>query len=389
MISTDRALFDGESAVRARLIEQAALVSHIDVVVFTPKGMQYTLTKVDKHLSLHPTSSVGKWAYLSDAYRIAKTILKARNQKDKWLITTQDPFFTGAIGYLLSRTFDLPLHLQLHTDPWSKEWQSEQFSNKFKLTVAMYLLRNAAGVRVVSERVEQSVLALGVPRERVTRIPIFVDVKHFLTAKANFDLHRSYPLFSRIILTIGRLEHEKNYSKLIRAFKEVHRVYDDTMLMIVGSGSERERLLSLARSLSLEDAVVILPWARDVASYYKSADLYVQPSLYEGWGMAVIEAMASGLPVVMTDVGCAGEVLKNDVSGIVVSASDEASLSSAMLRLLSDKELAKRLISSAKEEVKKLATSAETLALYKKSWEDAANAFKPKESHKHGTQRKA
>ena len=373
MLSTDRALFETDSPVRARLIEQAELVEHIDVIVLTPKSSLFATTEVNDKLMLHPTLSGGKAGYLPDAYALGKLILEKKHAKDTWLITAQDPFLVGALGYMLSKKFKVPLHLQLHTDPWSEAWRAERLRNKIEFFIASFLLTRADGVRVVSVRVKKHVLALGVAPEKVSVIPIFVDVEHFIKAKPSFDLHKSYPLYPRIILSLGRLALEKNYHKLIRAFNEVHKANTDAMLLIIGSGPERERLLSLARSLDLEHAVVLLPWARDVVSYYKSADLYVQPSLYEGWGMAVVEAMASGLSVIMTDVGCAGEVLKDGESGVVVPSTDEQTLASAMLRLLSDHELRASLSKKAKEAVSKLATKAETLALYKKSWEDAAH----------------
>ncbi len=373
MFSTDRALFEADSPVRTRLIEQAALVNHIHVIVLAPSGSAFTLQEVSPSLTLHSTSSKNKFAYLPDAYALGKRILAERHLNDTWLVSAQDPFLVGAIGYLLAKKFALPLQLQLHTDPWSAAWQSERLRNKLEFFIASFLLTRADGIRVVSERVKRNVLALGVPPEKIAVIPIFVDVEHFITAKPSFDLHKSYPLYPRIILSLGRLVPEKNYNKLIRAFREVHRAKADAMLLIIGSGPERERLLSLVNSLDLKDVVVLLPWARDVASYYKNADLYVQPSLYEGWGMAVVEAMASGLPVIMTDVGLAGEVLHDGECGVVVPSTDEKTLASAMLRLLSDDVLRASLGEKAKDAVRQLATKVETLALYKKSWEYAAH----------------
>lgn len=371
MYSTDRSLFDVDAPVRERLLEQASLVTSLDVIVFTPVGEKYKMFKLGRKLRVHPTTSTSKFSYLSDAYALGKHIIESEIDKTKWLITTQDPFFTGILGYMLSRKFKIPLHLQLHTDPWSDEWQRERLRNKAELYIAKFLLTKASGVRVVSERVRHSVLALGVTKDKITKVPIAVDVAHFTEGVPSFDLHRTYPNFSRIILSLGRLQPEKNYAKLIKVFARVSRVHDDTMLLIVGSGPERERLTILARTLGLEKSVVIVPWARDVVSYFKTSDIYVQPSLYEGWGMAVIEAMASGLPVVMTNVGCAGEVVRNEETGIVVATGDEDALFSACCRLLEDKTLADSLAQKGKEEVQKLATKAETLELYKTSWQRA------------------
>lgn len=371
MISTDRTIFEKDSPVRLRLIEQAALTSELHIIVFTPKGEQYKKFHEGKHLKVYPTSSVSKFAYLPDAYALAKKILPKSAHKEKWLVSTQDPFETGALGYLIARKSRLPLHLQLHTDPFSLAWRSEKFMNRSRYMLMLFILRRANSIRVVSNRVFRSVRALGIPEECITKVPIFVDVEKFVSAVPTFDLHRSYPEFSRIVLSMGRLQPEKNYRGLIRAFARVRKIHDDAMLLIVGSGPERDRLLSLARSLDLDICVKILPWARDVASYYKTCDVYVQPSLYEGWGLAVIEALASGAPVVMTDVGCAGEVVRNEDTGLVVPPQNEAAFAEAITRVLGGAVLRATLIRNAKKEVKKCVTKAETMRLYKESWEKA------------------
>ncbi len=375
MLSTDQSLFEADSPVRARLLEQATLAEHIDVVALTPQGERFKKTELPG-LTLHPTESASKFAYLPDAHRLATSVLGLAS-KEKWLITTQDPFLIGALGYLVASKNGIPLHIQIHTDPWSEAWRNERFRHRIEYLIMRFLLRKAKGVRVVSERVRARVVASGVPASEVTKVPIFVDVKAFSEGERSFDLHRSYPNFSRIVLSMGRLQPEKNYARLIKAFAAVHKLHDDAMLLIVGSGPERDRLVSLARALDVEKAVVLLPWARDVVSYYKSADVYVQPSRYEGWGMAIIEAMASSLAVVMTDVGCAGEVVRNEETGLVVPVDDEKSLALAIMRLLEDNQLRVTLLSAGKEEVRKLATKRETLELYERSWRRAYGKEEP------------
>lgn len=378
MISTDKAIFDVDSAVYARLLEQAQLVSELHVLVFTPKGEKFKKIHHTKHLTIYPTSSVGKWAYLPDAYTLGKSIIINDGHPPKWLVTTQDPFETGVLGYLIARALHVPLHLQIHTDPWSLEWRGERFTNRLRYYVMLFLFQHASGIRVVSSRVEESLLRTGFPKERVTRIPIFTDVAYWKNAKPTFDLHVSYRLFTKIILSIGRLQPEKNFHGLIRAFARVRKIHDDVLLIIVGSGPERERLVALARSLDLGDSVIILPWARDVASYYKTSDMYVQPSLYEGWGLSVVEAMASGLPVVVTDVGVAGEMVRNEETGLVVPVRNEQELVDAMVRLLKEESLRISLRVSALAEVAKCATKTETLGAYQSSWNNAFVYAHPK-----------
>ena len=390
MFSTDRALFDKNSPVHARLIEQTELVRKLRVVVLGPKKDGEMKEKGGKHLIIFGTQSASRFFYMSDAYRIGRRIIQG-HKHNNWVVTAQDPFWTGPVAFLVARISGVAFHLQLHTDIFSRGWRGHGLTRRLLhpwilfrdvnelramleqllYPMALFLLRHADGVRVISERLLRGTLMLGVTMEQITKVPIFANVRHFLEATPAFDLHRSYSEFSRIVLSLGRLQPEKNYHGLIRAFVQVHKEHDDTLLLIVGNGPERERLLFLARSLGLEDCVKILPWARDVATYYKTCDVYVQPSIYEGWGLAVIEAMASGAPVVMADVGCAGEMVRNEETGLVVPVDDEQALAHAIGRLLTDHELARKLAANGNAEVKKLATKAETLMLYKTSWEQA------------------
>ena len=99
---------------------------------------------------------------------------------------------------------------------------------------------------------------------------------------------------------------------------------------------------------------MIEPWRDDLASFYKSFDVFLLPSNYEGWGRAVIEAMAAGLPVVMTDVGLAGEVVKNNENGIVVPVGDRVRFVSAVIALARNPALRRRIAEEAAHTVHNL-----------------------------------
>lgn len=390
MISTDRSLFEADSAVRERLLEQSELVGTLHVVVLGQKGVGAKKEKVSKRLTIHNTNSANRFAYMTDAYSRSREIIATK--RGKWVVTAQDPFWTGVVGYIVARKHEAAFHVQLHTDIFSPGWKGNFLrrllapwvylrdinelrfiGERLLYPMALFLIKHADAVRVISERLRTRVQALGVPPERITKVPIYTETKKLKIAPASFDLHQTYREYQAIVLSIGRLEPEKNYHGLIRAFRKVVKDSPDTLLLIVGSGAERDRLMRLARSLNLERHVKILPWARDVVSYYKTCDVYVQPSLYEGWGLSVVEAMASGVPVVMSDVGCAGELLKHEESGLVVPPGEESLLAEAIIRLLRDRELSGRLSQKATEAVESLATKEETLRLYKESWEKAVS----------------
>ena len=112
-----------------------------------------------------------------------------------------------------------------------------------------------------------------------------------------------------VILSVCRLAAEKNLDLLIEAFGDLSGQYRELVLVIVGAGPEEKKLKAIAARLGLTDKVFFMGWQDEPSGYYKSADLMVITSASEGYNRTVIEAMACGCPIVMSDVGLAGEIL--------------------------------------------------------------------------------
>ena len=142
-------------------------------------------------------------------------------------------------------------------------------------------------------------------------------------------------------------------------------------LWIVGDGSEKSNLKSKISKLKLENNVKLLGWQNNPEEFYSQADAFLLTSNYEGWGMVAVEAANYGLPVIMTDVGCAGELIENEKSGLIVPVNNQIKLEEAMIRIIKDDSLRKKLAEGALSATKKLPNKEETLALYKQSWEKA------------------
>ena len=101
--------------------------------------------------------------------------------------------------------------------------------------------------------------------------------------------------------------------------------------------AEEQKLKLLATRYSLLSNIVFEPWTDDLASYYKSADVFVLTSNYEGYGRTIIEAEAAGCPVIMTDVGIAGDVIKNGENGLIVPVGDVQALAEALRSVIEKK----------------------------------------------------
>lgn len=139
----------------------------------------------------------------------------------------------------------------------------------------------------------------------------------------------------RILLSVGRLSYQKNFSTLLRAFALVSEACPEWRLRIVGDGEEREALTALAEELGIGERVSMDGPARDVSAEYQSADLFCLPSLWEGFPNAIAEAMAHGLPVVaFRQCAGMGELIVPGRNGEMADGNGNPNTLAATLRAL-------------------------------------------------------
>lgn len=153
----------------------------------------------------------------------------------------------------------------------------------------------------------------------------------------------------KIIVAAGRLDKQKNFPLLIRAFSKLHMDYPDYVLKIFGCGPEENFLNQLVSSLGLENYIEFPGYVFDVDEQMRDAALYVSSSDYEGISNSMLEALAMGVPAVCTDcpVGGARGAIIDGVSGVLVPVGDEGRLYQAMKKVLSDKSFSNMLSDNA------------------------------------------
>lgn len=138
-------------------------------------------------------------------------------------------------------------------------------------------------------------------------------------------------------VTLGRLSPQKNHRLMLHAFRAALDRGISATLLIAGDGELKEELLSELRELELVDAVSLVGYIENVAPLLASSDVFVLSSNYEGLPISALEAMASGLPIISTDVGGMRDLISGN--GILVPKEDCHALSGAMVRLAQDHEL--------------------------------------------------
>jgi len=146
------------------------------------------------------------------------------------------------------------------------------------------------------------------------------------------------------LLAVGRLDRQKGYDLLVRAFSRVAAKHPGWTLRVAGDGPLRDELAQLTGALSLDDRVVWMGQVADVAGLYAQSNAYVMSSSYEGFPNALCEAMAAGLACVSTDCPSGpADIIRDGENGLLVPCDDEHALAAALDRLMADPDLRRTL----------------------------------------------
>ncbi len=158
-------------------------------------------------------------------------------------------------------------------------------------------------------------------------------------SRASLDL----PPNAVIIGAVCRLTRQKGVPYLLEAFAAITTSFPHTVLLVAGDGPDRQMLDRRIADLELQERVRFLGWRPDSDRILSALDLLVAPSLWEGFGLVVLEAMAHGIPVLASAVGAIPEIVVDGETGLLVPPADSAALRAGLERLLKDPELRTRL----------------------------------------------
>jgi len=149
------------------------------------------------------------------------------------------------------------------------------------------------------------------------------------------------PPDARILLAVSRLEEQKGLNVAIEALVEVRKEHPDAVLVVLGSGSQEAALTALAERLGVADAVYLAGSVGDVADWLRRAEMLVHPARWEGFGLALLEAMLARLPIIASAVSAIPEIVVDGTTGILIPPDDVPRLRNAICRLLDDPALAR------------------------------------------------
>lgn len=213
---------------------------------------------------------------------------------------------------------------------------------------------------------------LGYPESRIRVIYPGVDHSRYRPLPKSEELDQRYRLNPgcKVVLYVGMEQPRKNLTVLVKALDGLRRQGMDVMLLKVGKPhrrAERSKLVSTIDELGLRDYVAILDYVEEseLPRIYNLADLFVFPSLYEGFGLPPLEAMACGCPVIVSDTPALTEVVGE--AGVAVDPRDVGGLAGSMQRVLSDEAFSGELARKGLERARKFdweKAAAETMGVY-------------------------
>lgn len=243
-------------------------------------------------------------------------------------------FHASLAGAVLGRLLGVPVVTTAHVGSLkSIGGVASRLSALYQGTAGRLILASSKEVIAVSEAVAEHVQRQGAERRKINVIANGVDAEHYSPAA-----QRGHTGGPRMIF-VGRLITNKGPQHLLDALPEVIDRFPAAECWFVGDGPLRRELERRAREAGLERNVSFLGERDDVPDLLRQSDVFVRPSLSEGLPLAVLEAMASGLPVLATPVGGTPELVEDDATGFLIEPSDVSALKDRLVRLLGDEDL--------------------------------------------------
>jgi len=257
-------------------------------------------------------------------------------------------FYTGMIGTIVSVVTRIPLVVTIH----GKSYYPDK---RRRRAVCRVMAAGAAAVVTVSEDLRRFFCHVtGTSLDRVRVIYNGIDVPGSPLRGRNVELLDAVgiPREARIVGAVGNLYPVKGHLDLIRAARTIVDRQPTTHVVILGRGALHDALVAEAESLRIRDRIHLLGYREDVNEWLGAMDVFTMPSLSEGLPLSLLEAMAAGVPPVVTEVGGMPEVVLDGQTGFIVPPRNVAALADRISFLLGNPPLAAEMGAASRERIK-------------------------------------
>ena len=341
--------FGGIERVLLNLFEYIGPYVALLPILFTrPEAMESVFFERLQHFSL-PSQTIfvngSALKYLNPVRNVFETVKLLK----KWpidLIHTHG-YRADIIGLIASRQLRVPVVSTCHG--FVPTNRRVRLYNR----IDAMLLRRFDRVVAVSERMKRDLIQEGIAEERLTvvtnvvQLPVLPQGDKRAEARRRFGISPADLVFG----FVGRLSEEKGLSYLLAAAGHLLERQQPWRLLIVGDGPQKVSLEAGVHRAGLAGHAIFAGFQNDTGYCYAAMDAFILPSLTEGTPMALLEAMAHGLPVIASAVGGVPAVLRNDDNGLLIMPGDPGALAQAMVRIGESRELRARLGAQARRSV--------------------------------------
>jgi len=265
-------------------------------------------------------------------------------------------------SYLANRSLKIRIVTTCHN------WINTSSKMSLYTRLDKFFLKRFDAVAAVSDDVRSQLLKAGIKPGKLRLIGNGINIEKFKVSqgvpeKMKRDL--GIPSAATVVGTVGRLSPEKGYGFFLEAAREIAAKKKDCFFVFIGDGEERSGLEELSKRLGINERVIFAGKRSDIPEVLSAMDVFVLSSLTEGQPMALLEAMAAGVPAVSTSVGDVPKILRGGDAGLLVPPSDSRALAEALIRVLEDPALAASLSASAAKTVKEHYSSGRMAAEYR------------------------
>jgi glycosyltransferase involved in cell wall biosynthesis len=273
------------------------------------------------------------------------------------LIHAQDTGYTGLAAIFVGRILKVPVVVSSHgirhkTIDNALNSKIKGIIYKIERDLDMFTIKRADGVVVDNDAIKSYFEKI--VKEKIDSIPIPIRTDKFvysLSARIAIRNELGIDQDTNIIGFIGRLAPEKNLINLITAFSNVLRNSHRTKLLLVGSGPLESQMKNLVDDMNISDNVIFYGVSNDVSKILSACEIFILPSFAEGMSVALLEAMATGVPIICSKIPTNAEIISDRKEGILIDPHNIHEIENSIIELLEDSMLRSELSNNAKKKV--------------------------------------
>ena len=329
-------IFGGQGRHIYELYKQNQTQEKVNMYIFSPN-----VNSLENHISIFPETKKSKLKNIEYSWKVNRTI---ENLIKKYQLDVVH-IHGGPGGIFLFKKLSVPTIYTVHHTYWQQFHYIKNQSWKY----IFYLLEKASYKKVekiicVSKDTQKIITDYyAVPHKSTDYIPNGINLNNF-KSKKNSNKENN-------ILYVGRIDQRKGVDFLVKSMVLVHQKNPSITLHIVGEGIDKKKLEKFSKENNLPIIFHGGLSDEELQKLYEHINIQIVPSVFEGFGISVLEGMAKGIPIIATDVDGIRSILKNNYSGILVPYNNEHALSDSIIQLFNNPLLRQKLINNAFNEL--------------------------------------